>query len=39
MTSALLIAVGFVVAGAVLPPAWILAGLDAPATPARTKAR
>lgn len=35
MTSALLIALGFVVAGAVAPPAWIVAGLDAPATPAR----
>ena len=35
MTSALLIAVGFVVAGAVVPPGWILAGLNAPATPAR----
>src|SRR5262249_59474446 len=35
MTSTLLIAVGFVVAGAAVPPAWILAGLDTPATSAR----
>jgi mannosyltransferase len=35
MTSERLIAVGFVVAGAAVPPAWILAGLDTPATPAR----
>jgi hypothetical protein len=35
MTSKLLIAVGFVVAGAAVPPAWILAGLDTPTTPAR----
>ena len=35
MTAALVIALGFVLAGAVATPAWIVAGLDAPPTPAR----
>ncbi len=35
MTPALLLALGLVVAGAVVPATWIVAGLDVPATPAR----